>query len=62
MVAMFVYEIGTKWAIFIEDLQSIDAFFKLRFMWSSGFRVEDFQPDNQDIFYAFYKQFRNMIH
>jgi hypothetical protein len=40
------WRIGTKWAIFIEDLpRMIPTMF--RFIWSSGFRGEDFLEINQ---------------
>jgi hypothetical protein len=38
--------IGTKWAIFIEDLPRMLPT-KIRFKWPSGFRGEDFLEINQ---------------
>ena len=46
VAAMFVNEIGAKWAIFIEDLPYMLST-KFQFIWESGFRGEDFLEINQ---------------
>ena len=46
MAAMFIKQIRTKSAIFIDDLpRMLPTMF--RFIWQSGFRVEDFLEINQ---------------